>query len=156
MLLDDPLAMYLDEGGKINPGFRLRNPVVQEVPQPDIGVPDIPLNATTEDIPSRNRDRFQQAPNQNAGERDSVREDFERTQSDPISGTMTNTTNMNMLLNDPINGVQDMNDYLYDPIWGSASNATGGYGGSLTMYEDIPDLDVGNAPSFGNMDYIGA
>jgi hypothetical protein len=187
MLLNDPIAMYLDEGGKINPGFRLRAPIPQEIPPPDIGVPDVPLVGQPEVLPSRDRDRFQQAPNSNAGERDSIREDFEQVQSDPITGTLTNTTNMNMLLNDPINGIQDMNAYLYDPIWGSSNvganlamentggvivpdgsittggltvgNSTGGYsgyGGALTMYEDIPGLDVGDVPSFGNTEYIGA
>jgi hypothetical protein len=146
MLLDDPIAMYLDEGGKITPGFRLRAPIPQEVPPPDIGVPDIPLFAQAEDLPSRNRDRFTQAPNSNAGEVDSVRETMEQRHSDPIYGG-----NVDSLINDPIYSTGNMDAYLNDPIYGGQ-----GYGGAYTMYDDIPGLDVGDVPSFGNTEYIGA
>lgn len=66
MLLNDPLVEYLDSGGKIQTGFRLRNPVVpqeeeevqvvQQVEEPtvtpDIGVPTPPLPPPPIDGPS--------------------------------------------------------------------------------------------------------
>lgn len=168
MLLDDPIAMYLDEGGKISPGFRLRNPqVIQEVPEPEIGVPDIPLVGQADtSVPSRNRNIFRNSQvDVTRGEVDSVRETLqEQPQQDPITGSTTNTTNVNTILNDPINGNQDMNAYTHDPIWGSGANVGSnlnmeygnGYGGAFTTYDDaIPGLEVGPI-SFGNTEYIGA
>ena len=65
MLLDDPIAMYLNEGGMIDPGFRLRNPQVvqEEVPQEATGIPDIPLEAQAEDLPNYRTSASSYVPN---------------------------------------------------------------------------------------------
>lgn len=46
MLMQDPLAQYLNEGGLITPGFRLRNPVAQVepvvTPEEPVTVPNVP------------------------------------------------------------------------------------------------------------------
>ena len=147
MLLDDPIAMYLDEGGKITPGFRLRNQQPMEVPPPDIGVPSIPMEATADTgVASRNRYQYQEPVDIRDNEIHSVRDAMEQQHSDPIYGG-----NVDALINDPIYGVGNMDAYLNDPIYGGQ-----GYGGSYTMYEDIPGLNVGDTPSFGNTEYIGA
>lgn len=71
MILDDPIAMYLNEGGMINPGFRLRNPemVQEEVPQEATGIPDIPLEAQAEDLPNYRTSRYVPNPYVDGGVR---------------------------------------------------------------------------------------
>lgn len=148
MLLDDPIAMYLDEGGKITPGFRLRNPqVIEDIPEPDIGVPNIPMVATADTgVASRNRYQYQEPVDIRDNEIQSVRDAMEQQHSDPIYGG-----NVESLMNDPIYGVGNMDAYLNDPIYGGQ-----GYGSAFTSYDDsIPDLDIGQV-RFGNTEYIGA
>lgn len=42
--MQDPLAQYLNEGGLITPGFRLRNPVAAQVPEEPVAEPSVPRN----------------------------------------------------------------------------------------------------------------
>ena len=150
MLLDDPIAMYLDEGGKITPGFRRRSNFGFDfdIPPPDIGVPNIPMTATADTgVDDRDRDQF--------GDKVVPKNVWSRAIWNAVRNGQSS---------DPLHNIGNTYEKV-DPLIQIANQTTpsdplsrlgGGTTGPSTMYDDIPDLNVGDTPSFGNTEYIGA
>lgn len=155
MLLDDPIAMYLNEGGMINPGFRLRNPqmVQEEVPQEDIGIPDIPLEGQAEDLPNYRTSTSRYVPNPyvDGGVRGAeVGSVADSVQEVPYTNYVPNTS---------YNPSSTVSNYNYGYQSQAPGTTVGGgvydsfdYGSAFSS--GIPEEDEGPI-SFGNTSFIG-
>jgi hypothetical protein len=154
MILDDPIAMYLNEGGMINPGFRLRNPqmVQEEVPQPNLGIPDIPLEAQAEDLPNYRTSTSRYVPNPyvdgggRGAEIGSVEDSVQQT---PYANTVPSTT---------YNPNSTVSNYNYGYQTQAPGTSVGGVPGNFdygsSFSNEIPKQDEGQI-SFGNTSFIG-
>lgn len=148
--MQDPLAQYLNEGGMINPGFRLRNPqmVQGEVPQPNVGISDIPLEGQDEGLPD-----YRTVPNPY------VDGGVRGAEVGSVADSVQEVPYTNYIPNTSYNPSSTVSNYNYGYQSQAPGTTVGGgvydnfdYGSAFSS--GIPEEDEGPI-SFGNTSYIG-